>query len=180
VVRSTTAYGLVLFAVIVVSGCGSSSDDPVDTSNISMLEGTWVGECYDFADGDFTGFADWVEFYDGSNYRALLSIHDSQDCSGAYLAQKEMLGTFSVGSSLMTNSGVTAYQMDLSVGQVSVDGQIAGVDLSLYGYDAGSMLYDIFYIDGDNLYFGDYDTVDPSSAENRPTDIDFTVIYVKQ
>lgn len=179
-VRSTTAYGLVLFAVIMVSGCGSSSDDPVDASNISMLEGAWARECYDFVEGTFTGSADWIEFYDGSNYRALFSIYNSIDCSGTYSVQKEMLGTFSVGSSLMTNSGVTAYETDLVINQVAVDGQIAGVNLSLYSFDTGQSWYDIFYIDGDALYYGDFDTGDFSSAENRPTDIDFTVIYVKQ
>ena len=179
-VRSKAAYLFVVFMLVTMSGCGSSSDDSINNTNITALEGSWMGECTDFVDVNFTGSSVWSENYDGQNYQAFMAIYDTTDCSGMYVAQKEMLGVFTVGNSLMTNSGVTAYQVDLAINQTSLDGQIADVDLSRYGFESGLLLYDIFYIDGSNLYYGNLDTGDSSSAANRPTDINFTIVYTKQ
>ena len=179
-VKSKATCLFVLLIVVTLSGCGSSSGDSVNNANVTALEGSWVGECIEFNEGNFTGTSVWSENYEGQNYQALLTIYDTTDCSGVYVAQKQMLGEFTVGNSLMTNSGVTAYQTDLTVSQTSVDGQIANVDLSQSGFENGQSWYDIFYIDGSNLYFGDPDTGDASSVANRPTDIDFTYMFTKQ
>lgn len=179
-IRILKSVIFVSIAVISLSGCGSSSDDPVNTGAATILEGGWAGECAPLIEGSFNGSSVWVEHYDGNNYQALFSVFNTTDCTGAYQAQKDMAGTFVIGQSLMTNSGVAAQNIDITISQVSVDGQITGVDISLFGFDAGQTWYDIFYINGGNIYYGDINSGDGSSPGNRPTDISFDYIYTKQ
>ena len=177
---SSKSFLFLIISIITVSGCRDSSSDPANEGAVTVLEGTWAGECADFSSGNFTGKTQWLEHYSGSDYQAFFTVHDSTECSGSYAAQKEMLGTFSIGDSMMTNSGVTANNIDLFIDQGSADVQIAGIDISAYGFSAGQMSYDIFYLDGNAIYYGDYNTGDGSSEGNRPTDIDFTLSFVKQ
>jgi hypothetical protein len=172
-----------VIGISILSGCGESSNEPQNedsVTNVTVLEGTWAGACSDFFDGNFTGKWQWVEHYTGDNYQAFYSVYDATDCDGMYAVQKEMLGTFVIGNSMMTNSGVTAYSIDLAINQESVDEQITGIDISSYGFNAGQHWYDIFYLDGNTVYYGDFNTGNSSSVDERPTDIDFTAAYNKQ
>jgi hypothetical protein len=180
VLRILKSSLFVFIVTISFFGCSDSADNPVSSNNITSLEGFWAGGCTPFIEGGFTGSSDWVEGYDGSDYQALFSVYSTTDCTGIYQAQKEMTGTFVIGDSLMTSSGVTAQNIDLTISQSSIDGQIAGVDISQFGFEAGQIWYDIFYINGGNLYYGDSNTGDSSSPLSRPADISFDFVYTKQ
>ncbi len=95
------------------------------------------------------------------------------------MAQNVILGTVTIGNSTMTNSGVTAQELDIGVDSATLNGQLPP-DLTNIGFEAGQLYYDLFFIDGMNLYYGDIGTGDTRSPANRTTDIDFNIVYRKQ
>ncbi len=166
---------ILIISSIVIAGCGGGGDG---SSDATELEGSWSNDCTTSSIGTFNGSKQWTDNYSGLNYRATNQFYDSFDCSGPVLFQNEMLGTIVIGGSLIAGSGVDAYAIDLFIDSTSATGQIpAGAFL---GFVAGDSLYDIYHLDGNDLYFGDFNTGLGNSPETRPTDINFSQPFRRQ
>lgn len=149
-------------------GDGSTSPTPGDSSSggidaqpptteppsfdLTTLEGTWM-----LCDG--TGLGAEITFSNGS-YSVYSTAYQEPDCLTRTSSSLSGEGTYIIGNSITTTSGLVATELD-------------GVN------ELGENFYDLVYIDQGLLYFGDYATADGSIPENRPTDIDLTVSLVK-
>ena len=85
---------------------------------------------------------------------------EDSNCLTSLSSQLAGQGAFSLGSSIITNSGVTATELNIVHGD-------------------GTEWFDLIYIDQNQLYLGDYNTGDGTSPDTRPTDIDFTIALTK-
>ncbi len=167
---------ILIISSIAITGCGGGGDG---SSDVTELEGSWSNDCSPFSMGTFNGSAQWTDNYSGLNYHATYQFYSSLDCSGSAQFQNEMFGTIVLGDALVVGSGVDAHEIDLFVDSTSTTGQIP-TGVTYLGFSPGESLYDIYHLDGDDLYFGDFNTGFGNTPATRPTDINFSQPFRRQ
>jgi hypothetical protein len=140
-----------------------------NTSAIDLL-GTWSGDC--LASGGQSA-SDVITFMSNGNVIRQLNYYPNTTCSGSSLAPI-LEGTYSIGGSLTTTGGYTAFELDAFFD--TADG------VALPSNERIDM-YMIFYIDNaGTLFFGK--SVDQpggsSDPANRPNTIEFLLPYQRQ
>lgn len=145
------------------------NNGPNSSTNASGLDGKWTA-CDVFSENG-QDFADYYEVnFDGNTFTNIVRYYDGQTtCTGTPVYTQTGSGTLVFGDDIMTNSGVTATEID-------VDGAYSDSD----GDSFELIYYDIYYIDNDQLYLGSEDSGEGDTPENRPTDIDFSTFYTSQ
>lgn len=144
----------------IVSNAGDSIGDA------ASLQGTWVSGCVQ-SDSGFSSRSEII--FSGGSYSTISRDYNGASC----LVLDETVtssGTFSVGSLITTSSGKSAYKVDVT--QLKRD----GVEETL-------SIYDIFRIEGNKLYLGDFgendDVTNEGDEANRPTKLDFSDFLTK-
>lgn len=159
---------------------GNANDNTNGNSNASgnvpaELRGTWVVAC----EANTTdGSSDYLQVdFGASGFDSVVRIWDNNTtCSGTPDYEATSTGTLTTGNAFRTNSGVDATAIDLTATQTVRDGNM------VENFPANTV-YDIYFISDSNpaqLYFGDEDTGEGDTPQDRPTDIDFTFFYTRQ
>lgn len=143
---------------------GNSSES---SGEVSVLEGNWLKSCgpvddthYDIVSIHFQNnqFMSNIENYEDATCTVPLSFSPNPTADG----------TFTLGNMFVTSGGLEATEIESNITQFN------GAPFIIDEYD-------IFYIDGDNLYFGDVSGVnDASTPELRPNTLDFFGVFVRQ
>ncbi len=150
---------ITLIATMVFSGCNHEDDKSTKTE----LEGTWVYICKDRGDGVF--FKSKGTF-SGDSFNFSIQEYSNSGCS-RLTGDSSGSGKFSIGKSITTSSGLSAKEIDITT-------------LKQDGKDVNVKDYDIFRIDGRDLYFGKYTSkYDGESRSGRPIDLDFDENLIK-
>ena len=134
---------------------GGSSGDvnaPPMPIDLTTLEGAWK-----LCDG--TGSGVEIEFSSGS-YFVYSTTYDGVNCGTVVDVQLAEQGLYVIGNSITTSSQLVVNEIDIT-------------------NDLGGTQYDLYYIDQGQLYFGDSTTGAGTSPETRPTDLNFTVSFIK-
>jgi len=165
-----------LLPVIVISlnlaGCGGGSDSG-STSTPSSLEGRWVKSCSpgEFEDITNPGLYDVISLtFRGNTFYSDIKNYTDSGCNTPLASSPNPTasGTFSIGASVLTFSGPVANEIDTTITQQNGAPFIVNE-------------YDIFYIEGNNLFFGDTSGPnDASSPALRPDDLDPFRYFVRQ
>lgn len=140
-------------SVLLITSC--SSDD-----STTELEGSWIEPCE-----IITNNTSWntVLTFSGNTFVRIGTDFSDTTCSIPIPDSSRVTysGTFVVGNSLTTSSGLPAREIDSFSPNEDPE-------------------YDIYHISSGKLYFGDYTAVkDGSSPANRPVDLDFSWYYTK-
>jgi len=155
-------------SVLIFSGCGGSGPEPEPGSGgrLSALEGAWTTSCLS---EEFGLSTESKVVFSGSSYSAEKKSYNNASCSviddDLYIYTTS--GTFSTGSQITTSSGLNAAELNL-------------IQLKKEGIDIDQKWYDIYRINEGKLYFGDTEgSNDGRSIANRPVDLDFTFVFLK-
>jgi hypothetical protein len=174
---------LTLTCLFTLTACGGGSgggneDSDTDTGGgeggggevgiPTVLEGTWRKACGPmdslFPDDGYDIVTITVTINQfSSNIENYLDAACSQPDPD--LPNPTASGSLSVGADVMTTNGVTATEVDTEITRSS------NPDVFV------EETYDIFYIDGDNLYFGEFEADVP---EDRDDTLDFNRVFVRQ
>ena len=158
----------------------TSTSAPPEVS-VSPLDGTWKTACIDVSSDTVTGSAQWTEINLGNNFSDTIEIYDNATCTGTHIATKSGSGTSVLGDTLVTSTyGFTASRLDWTVTSASHTGVINEVTDLVADYPEGTTFYDIMFLQGDTIYYGDYTTGDALSSVTRPTEVDLDFGFVKQ
>jgi hypothetical protein len=150
------------------------SKQPATTSAINLI-GTWESAC--LSDGTLAAVDEWEFMINGDVTRTLHAYADIT-CSGTPV-NVTFTGTYSIGASLTTPGGYTAYELDALLESNSNDSTTGTVPAP----NTQSYLYTIAHIDDSGtLFFGE--SIDQpggsSSQDTRPDSIDFNNPYQRQ
>lgn len=158
------------------SSSGSSETDAppltaigAGTGEATALEGTWFKECsLDSSEED--GFYETIELkFSGNTIASDIKIYEDADCTVPFdfAPNPTASGVFLVGESVVTTDGVQATEFDTHITVYD------GAEFDIYEYD-------IFYIQGGELYFGELSgELDASSPSARPDTLDFERTFYK-
>ena len=135
------------------------------------LEGSWQSDCGSLNLG-FPASADFTETYDGRLYSYTLNGYENDTCMGTPVVVTRNEGYFYIGNQVPTDSGSTATEVELNIVTASQEGQAGTIADNLTGFSPGEDFFDIYYLDGNSLYYGDWAAVNDPLAD-RPTDIYF-------
>tara|TARA_R110001599_G_C12086577_1_gene645612 strand:+ start:394 stop:864 length:471 start_codon:yes stop_codon:yes gene_type:complete len=145
---------------IFLSACGSDftvKNDPY------RLNGSWVANCYQ--DGQFFFNVRAFNFL-GDSWSSTTDVYSDVNCSKAISINSTTRGKFNLGDSIITESGVTAIELNLNIQFLD------GVDL---GAEGSIKKFDLIKVENNQLYIGEY-----VSSFQRPTKLDFNTIYYRQ
>ena len=174
-------FGIVLLAVG-MAACGGSGgvDAPASGggtgggSGATALEGTWVKACGIGKGEDPT---DPKAFYDvvtlkftGSNFESDIKNYSDSGCTVPIpnVPNPTAKGSFVLGNVTMTTGGLQATEIDSHITEFN------GAPFDIDDFD-------IFRIDGVNLYFGDISGINDGTAPAlRPNTLDFNRVYMRQ
>jgi len=146
----------------------------------TMLEGTYVGECFPMGIGTPASSL-FLETYQGRHYSFEAQGFNNDTCTGTPLATKSGSGYVYLGDDILTNSGsVTATEIEVEIVTTSMAGQAGTIADNVGGFETGQLLYDLAYLNGNQIYYGDASTGDRTIAINRPTDIDLSFFLTRQ
>jgi len=143
---------IALFTFLI--SCDSTNE--VNANGLPELEGTWILSCQSDSFGEHTT----QELILTNSTLELTTLYwDNSLCTGESIDMDESIGTYSIGSSFTSSSGLEVYEIDIfvSIGTQTVT------------------FLDIVYLTSDQLNFGIY-----SLPNVRPTQINFNAIYNKQ
>ena len=154
-----------------LTGCGGSSSSSTDDSDDherpgAELVGTWESNCYTNRNGSNDNITRFV--IDAETIAQTIDIYASNNgtCSGETGALS-LLYRYDVGDSLITDSGVTAREIDIEFLEERV-GRFVGPDVS----------YSIYHIDGSGMLY--FSHAESESPENRPSSLNFDTRYSRQ
>lgn len=173
---------LFISSLLTLTACGS--DDPTNESNTSQantslddtteidlsdsgpteVEGVWVTDC--LATHDINFYTNTrIEFRD-NNWNALNTYFNDSGCTEA-ASLTPLGGTFAIGEQVIPSSGLPyAKKVDITINLAD---------------DNKHVLYDIFRVTDDTLYFGDrYSDYNRSTEDLRPIDLFFDSPYFKE
>lgn len=139
----------VLLSVIIIS-CESTDDGSLD------LEGTWVSNCYMDDIDEYTVDA---FVFSGNAFVTSYQTWDNSSCIGTPIYSDSGSGTFSIGSTIVTSSGLEAIE----------------VDFNLNYHGLTFTVLDIIRRNGNEFNYGVF-----IGLNTRPTEIDFNIILTKQ
>ncbi len=169
---------LVLLALM-TSACGGGSSGSNSTNPVSplsttptILEGTWLKSCGVVDAADPSSFYDIVTAtFSGNSFSSSIQNFTDANCTVpfALAPNPTASGVFSLsGVAVTTTSGVQAFEFDSSITQSN-------------GAPFDNDDFDIFYLNGNTLYFGIIDGVlDASTPSLRPDTLDFNRGFVRQ
>ncbi|HEY7772256.1 MAG TPA: hypothetical protein VIC26_03690 [Marinagarivorans sp.] len=170
--------------LLTLSACGSSDNESTSNpsaensssaltqtssnanSQTSQLDGVWFKDCTAEDTSDPDTFYETVEItFANGNIASDIHIYTDSMCSNPMpLAPNPTAkGTFIIGASFTSGDGITVQELDVQLTEVN-------------GAPFDERSYNIFYIDGDQLYMGE----DAEIPEERPTMLDFTLAFIKQ
>ncbi len=142
--------------------CDDSGDPPGGLPVVTELEGRWVSNCWPDGDVDY-GKA--VYTFTGNSIYASGSTYTDEDCTVEKAgSQREGTGTFSIGNEFTALGGETVKEFNIFLAD----------DMAPY---------DLIYIEGNTLYFGDNNAEEyynGSSPERRFRTVEYEEYYVKQ
>ena len=151
-----------------IDSSANNSSTPNNANNISTaLDGVWFKDCFAEDSSDPDTFYDTVEVtFNNGNVATNIHIYTDSDCTNPMpLAPNPTAqGTFSIGASFTSGDGITVQELDVHLTESN------GAPFDEYSYN-------IFYIDGDQLFTGEEDAETPNG---RPTMLDFTSAFIKQ
>jgi len=142
---------LILFVAFIVAGCGNNNESSL-SPELHQIQGRWV---------NCMGKTSLEIVFRRNNWITYFNNFADSNCITPTNIEQTGSGTFSIGDTVVTESGVTARELDVTNA-------------------SGGNFYDIFYINQNMLYLGDDRTGDTTSAETRPTDIDFNFSLEKR
>jgi len=191
---------------IFISGCSNDSDsrssDDSQDETVSVLEGSWAST---YHENDNSEIEREIWTFEGDTITYVETRYENTGqpttASDAFLALTSTY-SFTIGSPVgdenateinYTVESITATPLTqdfadtlntMAMGGISdwvvnEPRSIAGLNCNgeLY-HNTGYTYYNIFKINGNELYFGDENTGDETSEDNRPTDLD-SVVYSK-
>ena len=142
---------------------------PPQTDTPSTIEGVWLKTCsainVEFPEDGYDVVRITVN---GNSITSNIENYEDASCTQplSFSPSVVISGRYTIGNTLTTAANIEATEIDTIV---SSDNSVV---------DDGEA-YDIFYIDGNNLYFGE-ETNDNSTPANRPQVLDFTAVFVRQ
>ncbi len=197
-----------LASTLNLSACGKFSTKDKGKKmeeNSSALAATWNLGCSKFDFLGFLGNKEELVFSAVGDFERTKRVYDNTNCE-AEMGHFETSGTYAVlGSSANTNDGtkdinLTVNTFDFTVLSDSLakalnSAKFCGLDnwsvnqkVSLLGLDCatgkvglGDVVYEIFLIDNNNVYFSDQlGVLGQRAAASRPTKLDTSRPYVKK
>ncbi len=159
VINTDTNTILTIDGSLTWSGNGNGGNGGGNGGTVTELEGTWSTTClYD----DYWGTYDTGSITFSGNTFSSFGVEYSDSACTVVDESYSSSGTFAIGNSMITSSGVSANEVDVTL-------------LTMDGNNFTYTYYDIFRIDSDRLYFGDTDgEYDGNSVAKRPIDLDFS------
>lgn len=128
------------------------------------LAGSWYTDC--ITDGAFSSINSKLDFT-ADSYDMKFSTYDDNSCGVLNTIYTET-GTYEVGAEVSVSSGGSAHELNIT--QLTEDGVVVS-----------EKIFDIFRIDGTNLYFGDTrGGNDGTLLTKRPTDLDLSLFFKRQ
>ena len=124
------------------------------------LEGKWTKACVLINPSDpDEGYRIWWLSFEGKRFSSYIRNFTTPGCTSASAIYSQVIfqGYFEFGETMTSSEGLDVRQIDVHT-QTPID----------------SVEYDIFYQDGDRLYFGDTSgQYGGTSVESRPNSLDF-------
>lgn len=146
----------------------------------TVLEGTWATDCFPMDIGTPASYL-FGETYQGRHYSYESQGFNNDTCSGTPLVTKSGSGYFYLGDDILANSGsITATEIEVQIVTTSMTGQPGIIADSIGGFETGQLLFDLMYLNGNQLHYGDLSTGDGTMAVNRPIDIDLSFFETRQ
>lgn len=154
---------LILSSAFIVTGCGDNDLDGSKTRQNNII-GTWATPCQSYTDSSWKTTYDFLQ----TTFTIIYESYDDPSCETATYTSTAS-GDYIVGSTVTTNSGTEAKEIDIHY-------------TAYDDYEADYMVYDIFTTENDSvLYFGSYDSDnDGTSEDKRFTDINYYSHYTRQ
>ena len=145
--------------LIIILGCEESSN----SNPVLDINGSWVSLCGPLGSDDDSFVADeyliYVRTFNIGSLSILATIYSDPDCVNETGETSTLVGSYSIGESIISSSGLDVYEINLTTTIQNVE----------------STRLDIVRRDDNKLYFG------ASMPENsRPIDLDFANIYTLQ
>ncbi|MFT7372826.1 MAG: hypothetical protein ACI9T9_001516 [Oleiphilaceae bacterium] len=152
-----------LFGFLLIGCSGSSSEDKKDVLDIDDpygINGVWTTDCFEFSENLFyiRSYEFVVDLWLGS----LEKYENDSSCSEPTQPTIVFSGSFYLGESTITESGVTAKELDLFI-------------LNANGEETYLIAYDLIKKDETQFVLSD-----SLSFSQRSTKLNFDVIYYKQ
>ena len=142
--------------LILLCSCGGGGGGNSTVTPSLDLEGTWVSNCYLDGINEYT-VDDFV--FSGNTVSASYKTWDNSSCSGIPIDSDGGSGTFTVGKTMTTSSGLEAVEVDFNI---IFNGQTFTV-------------LDIITRNGNEFNYGIF-----NGLNTRPTELNFDVILTKQ
>lgn len=146
--------GVISLFIILLSGCGGVSNKaqltPLD------LDGTWMSNCYL---NSVNKYIVDVFTFSGNSFTTSYKTWENSSCSGNPISADEGFGTFTVGNTITTPSGLQATEVDF---EAIFNGQTIKI-------------MDIIRKKGNTYNYGVF-----IGKNTRPTDLDFHITLTKQ
>lgn len=150
-----------IFLSFLLTGCGSkNSDELEELEDFYGVNGFWESNCYE--DNENLFYIKTYKFVVDQWLSTLDKYGSDSSCVQTTEPQVFASGNFHIGAEVITESGVTAKEFDLFVLNNN------GTDVYLEGYN-------LIRRDGGQLILGDY-----LSFSQRPTKLDYDIVYIKQ
>lgn len=146
---------------VCLTACGSSSSNTDEDTD--SLDGTWVASCFE-VDSNF--YQTKVYTFSGESWSGTGTTYSDMDCTQIVIPTSSAGGYFSLGEPVITESGVTALELNISI-QI-----LDGID---YGSVGAVNRFDLIKNEGNRLFFSEY-----SSPTERPTSLNFDTVYYKR
>ncbi len=144
-----------------LTACGSSgskTDEDPDS-----LNGTWIASCFEV---DSIYYRTKSISFSGESWSGTITTYSDVDCTKIVIPTSSGGGYYSLGESVITESGVTA--LELNISQQIID----GID---YGSVGAVNFFDLIKKEGGQLFFSEY-----ASSTERPTSLNFDAVFYKR
>lgn len=190
---------LILMIALIFIACNAEEEEDKVTTE---LEGTWTQSCKQEGQDYRTG-----SMPSGNTWSLAYTSYSDSTCA-TKIVSVTLSTSFTIGNEVSGLTGTKEIDMTFTAAQLTIhdDTEVASNNADgFYGYmdwvkdtpkdifgkkydgtddpDFGNPRYNIFRIDGSNLYFGDSDMCSSdcyTSAANRPTALDPDSVFIKQ
>lgn len=136
---------------------GDGDNDPSEV--LARMQGTWTG-CFAFDEGDSE--RETLVFNGNQATSTFEYFPSNNNCTGTPIETSVDTVTFVVGPAVQTTNGVLANELDITFVTSSED-----------GINPGDEFFDIIFVSGTQMVFGDADIGGTTPAE-RPNTLDFS------
>lgn len=163
----STTIRILLIGTVITFVAACTSDDSSSSDKLpAELKGTWVIACTEDSGQSATVELTITE----AGFESSAKFWNNPNCAGSRNNEIIEVGELVVGAAFLADSGVTVHELDITGTQTDVsDGNMENID----GFD-------LYYIaNGNQLYFGDSETGNGNTPEDRPTDVDYSEFFTK-